>query len=154
MPYLIDGHNLIGQTPGLSLADPDDERQLVVLLRAFMVRTRKTGTVVFDNGQPGGSASWSNNVLKVVFVRAAQSADDWIRQRLATEKNPRGLLVVSSDLAVMRTAQAARARVQSSVEFARLLVTAPSTTKKRESELTEDEVLAWEKEFKKRGAQK
>ncbi len=150
MPYLIDGHNLIGQTPGLSLADPDDEQQLVVLLRAFMVRARKTGTVVFDNGQPGGSANWSNNVLKVVFARAAQSADDWIRQRLATEKNPRGLVVVSSDQEVVRSAQAARARVQSSAEFARLLLKAPPTPKKTESVLTEDEILAWEKEFKKR----
>ena len=25
MNYLIDGHNLIARTPGLSLADPDDE---------------------------------------------------------------------------------------------------------------------------------
>jgi predicted RNA-binding protein with PIN domain len=150
MPYLIDGHNLIGQTPGLSLADPDDERQLVVLLRAFMVRARKTGTVVFDNGQPGSSANWSNNVLKVVFARAAQSADDWIRQCLAKEKNPRGLVVVSSDLAVVRAAQAARAQVQSSAEFARLVLKAPPTTKREESILTEDEVLAWEKEFKKR----
>ena len=25
MPYLIDGHNLIAQMPGLSLSDPDDE---------------------------------------------------------------------------------------------------------------------------------
>lgn len=150
MPYLIDGHNLIGQTPGLSLADPDDERQLVVLLRAFMVRARKTGTVVFDNGQPGGAASWSNNVLKVVFARAAQSADDWIRRRLSTEKNPRGLIVVSSDQAVVRSAQAAHAQVQSSAEFARLVLKAPSKAPRKEIELTEEEVLAWEKEFRKR----
>lgn len=150
MPYLIDGHNLIGQTPGLSLADPDDERQLVVLLRAFMVRAGKTGIVVFDRGQPGGSANWSNNVLKVVFARAAQSADDWIRQHLTTEKNPRGLVVVSSDLEIVRAARTARAQVQSSAEFARLMLKAPPKTKKKESVLTEDEIQAWEKEFKKR----
>ena len=33
MPLLIDGHNLIGQIPELSLADEDDEGKLVMLLR-------------------------------------------------------------------------------------------------------------------------
>lgn len=150
MPYLIDGHNLIGQTPGLSLSDPDDERQLIVLLRAFLVRTRKTGIVVFDNGQPGNTSNWSNNVLKVFFARAANSADDWIRHRLADEKNPGGLVVVSSDQAVRAAAQAAHARVQGSAEFARLMLKTPATSQKKEAGLTEDEVLAWEKEFKKR----
>lgn len=35
MNYLIDGHNLIARTPGLSLADPDDEAKLVQLLRRW-----------------------------------------------------------------------------------------------------------------------
>jgi predicted RNA-binding protein with PIN domain len=148
MPYLIDGHNLIGRTPGLSLADPDDERKLVELLRAFMVRTRKKGTVVFDNGQPGSSSTLSNSVLEVVFARASRSADDLIRQRLATERNPRGLVVVSGDLELARAAQAARARWQDSAEFARELLKRSSTLQKKESALTEKEVLAWEEEFR------
>ena len=150
MPYLIDGHNLIGQTPGLSLADPDDERRLVVLLRGYLMRTRKKGTVFFDNGQPGGSSDWSNNVLKVIFVHPSRSADDLIRQRLRSEKNPRGLIVVSSDQAVAQAAQAARARVQSSAEFARQMTRLPPTTgEKHDGLVTKDEVLEWEKLFKK-----
>jgi predicted RNA-binding protein with PIN domain len=149
MPYLIDGHNLIGQIPGLSLSDPDDERKLVELLRAFMVRTRKKGTVFFDNGQPGGSGHWSNSVLAVVFARGPQSADDLIRQRLKSEKNPRGLIVVSGDQAVARAAQAAHAGVQSSVEFARRMSGQAPDLQKKEDQLTTDEVLQWEKEFKK-----
>ena len=149
MPYLIDGHNLIGQIPGLSLSDPDDERKLVELLRAFMVRTRKKATVFFDNGQPGGSGHWSNSVLAVVFARGPQSADDLIRQRLKSEKNPRGLIVVSGDQAVARAAQAAQAGVQSSVEFARRMSGQAPALQKKEDQLTTDEVLQWEKEFKK-----
>src|SRR5262245_8805655 len=38
MHLLVDGHNLIGQMPGLSLADPDDEAQLVLLLRGYAMR--------------------------------------------------------------------------------------------------------------------
>ena len=150
MPYLIDGHNLIGQTPGMSLADPDDEWKLVVALRAFLVRSRKKGTVVFDNGRPGGSAHWSNNVLEVVFARDPRSADEVIRLRLANEKNPRGLMVVSSDLAVAEAARAARARVQSSAVFARGMLALPSNLQKKDAVLSEDEVLAWEREFRKR----
>jgi uncharacterized protein len=152
MPYLIDGHNLIGQTPGLSLSDPDDERKLVELLRAFMVRTRKKGTFFFDNGQPGGSGNWSNSVLAVVFARGLQTADDLIRQRLMSEKNPRGLIVVSGDQAVARAAYAAHAEVQSSFEFARKMSRQPPTLQKKEGQLTKDEVLQWEKEFRKRRA--
>src|SRR4051794_36337286 len=100
MPYLIDGHNLIGQMPGLSLADPDDEQKLVGLLRTFLMRTRKKGTVIFDNGQPGGASHWSNSVLTVVFSRPSGSADDLIRRRLSSAKNPSELIVVSSDQAV------------------------------------------------------
>jgi uncharacterized protein len=150
MPYLIDGHNLIGQTRGLSLADPDDERKLVVLLRTYLMRNRKKGTVVFDNGQPGGASHWSNSVLAVVFARPSRSADDVIRQRLSSEKNPRGLIVVSSDQAVAQAAQAARARVQSSAEFARQMTSQPPTIgEKQDGLVTKDEVLEWEKLFKK-----
>ena len=38
MPFLIDGHNLIGRMPGISLDDPDDEARLVAQLRAFCAR--------------------------------------------------------------------------------------------------------------------
>ena len=40
--YLIDGHNLIGQLPDLSLTDPDDEAKLVQKLTGFP-RARRSG---------------------------------------------------------------------------------------------------------------
>ena len=150
MPYLIDGHNLIGQTPGLSLADPDDERQLVEMLRAYLVRTRKKGAVFFDNGQPGGSGNWSNSVLEVVFVRGPRTADDLIRQRLLSDTNPRGLTVVSGDQAVARAALAAHAQVESAAEFARQLTSRPASLQKKQDGLTKEEVLEWEKLFNKK----
>jgi uncharacterized protein len=151
MPYLIDGHNLIGQTPGLSLADPDDERQLVVLLRAYLVGSRKKGTVIFDNGLPGGASPWSNNVLTVIFARPANSADDVIRRRLSHEKNPAGLTVVSSDQAIVQAARAVRAQTQSSAEFARQMTRhrGRPDPKEKQDLLTQDEVLEWEKLFRK-----
>ena len=150
MSYLIDGHNLIGQTPGLSLADPDDEQQLVTLLRAYLVRTRRKGTVFFDNGQPGGTSSWSNGVLQVVFARANRTADDLIRQRVQNEHNPRELIVVSGDQAVAQAARAAHAQVQSSAEFARQMAQHPPALQKKQDGLTQAEVTEWEKIFRKK----
>ena len=148
MPYLIDGHNLIGQTPGLRLSDPDDEQQLVVLLRRYLVRTHKKGTVIFDNGQPGGSGGWSNSVLEVRFAPAAGSADALILERLAKSKNGRGLILVSDDQRLVQAAQRAGASVRASRDFARELLSGSEPLRKKEAGLTAAEVEAWEKEFK------
>ncbi len=43
MPILIDGHNLIGRMPALSLADPDDERQLLALLLSYREPDQESG---------------------------------------------------------------------------------------------------------------
>ena len=42
MLYLIDGHNLIGQMPGLSLDDPHDEAKLVERLKQLHGPQRQT----------------------------------------------------------------------------------------------------------------
>jgi predicted RNA-binding protein with PIN domain len=150
VPYLIDGHNLIGQTRGLSLADPDDEQKLVVLLRAYLVRTGKKGTVIFDNGQPGGSGGWANNVLKVVFAPAAGSADASILSRLEKNRDGRGLVLVSDDQRLVAAARRAGASVRASGEFARDMLSGPARAYKKEEGLSAAEVAAWEKEFKQR----
>jgi predicted RNA-binding protein with PIN domain len=147
---LIDGHNLIGQTPGMSLADPDDEQKLVVLLRGYLVRKHKTGLVIFDNGQPGGPGGWSNNVLEVKFAPAAGSADALILSRLAKNKDGRGLVLVSDDQRLVTAAQRAGAAVRGSREFARELLSGPARYHKKEEGLSAAEVEAWEKEFKQR----
>lgn len=153
MPYLIDGHNLIGQMAQPSLADPDDEQQLIALLRAYLMRVNKTGTVIFDKGLPGGAGKWSNTVLEVRFAPAPKTADDLIRARLQRERNPRGLTVVTGDRELGAAARAAGARVVTSAAFARELTRKPSadkTASDKERGLSADEAAAWEELFKKR----
>jgi predicted RNA-binding protein with PIN domain len=148
MPFLIDGHNLIGQMPSLSLADPDDEQKLIELLRAYLVRTDKKGTVVFDQGLPGGAARWSNNVLEVRFAPAPKTADDLIRERLSRERNPEGLVVVTGDRELAQAAQRAGARVRRPADFARGLVERPKAAKQKETGLSAEEVADWEQAFR------
>ena len=148
MPFLIDGHNLIGQMPDLSLADPDDEQKLVELLRAYLVRVDKTGTVVFDQGLPGGAARWSNNVLEVRFAPAPKTADDVIRERLRRDRNPRGLVVVTADRELAQAAMQAGARVRRPIDFVRDLAVQPKAAPKKETGLTAAEVEDWERAFR------
>jgi|SRR3990172_6623079 predicted RNA-binding protein with PIN domain len=150
MPFLIDGHNLIGQMPAIGLDDPDDEQKLIELLRDHLVRVQKKGTVIFDRGLPGGGARWSNHALEVRFAPAPKTADDMIRDRLRREKNPRGLTVVTGDREVAGEAKRAGARVVSSAEFAREMLAKPSAPRAKETGLSAEEVAQWEEEFKKR----
>jgi predicted RNA-binding protein with PIN domain len=151
MPFLIDGHNLIGQTPGLRLDDPDDEQKLIELLRNYLARVRKKGAVIFDRGLPGGAAKWSSAALEVRFAPAPKTADDLILERLRREKNPRGLTVVTSDRDVANAARHVGASVKDSAVFAREMLAPPPASRQKESGLSAAEVEAWEEEFKREG---
>lgn len=150
MPLLIDGHNLIGRMPGLRLDDPEDEQKLVQLLRRYLARVKKTGTVVFDQGQLGRPDQLSSRQLRVEFARPPRTADDVLRARVRQERNPRGLIVVTSDLEVAQAARQAGAAVKDAGQFAREVLEAPAEKAQKETGLRPDEVAEWEAAFRKR----
>ena len=145
MPFLIDGHNLIGRLPDLCLDDPDDEAKLVARLRAYCARTGKHVTVVFDRGLPGGRSELSGGGVKVIFASAGRTADGILCERIRRARDPRGLTLVTSDREVIATAQSRGAGVMRSEEFATRL--AASRTGKVEVEkdvhLSVKEVEEW-----------
>lgn len=119
VPLLIDGHNLIGRLPDVSLEDPDDEARLVARIQAYAGRTGKRVTVVFDRGMPGGpSRNLSRGRVEVVFAPTGRSADRVLRERIKNSRDPRGLTVVSSDREVMAAAERRGARVIEAGAFA------------------------------------
>jgi predicted RNA-binding protein with PIN domain len=154
MKWLIDGHNLIGQMPGLSLSDPDDENKLLEYLRQYRARTGHTLTVVFDAGpdyhvaekrQQGG--------ITVQYAPHGQTADRIIIGRLRRVKNPQEVMVVTSDRAVQQAARQVRVRVISAEEFAQQLVHPISDSGEEEGaqadvHLSEEEIKAWLALFK------
>jgi len=122
MPLLIDGHNLIGQSPDLKLSDPNDEAKLIRRLKQYAARTEKQITVIFDHGRHVDFAQlWdSQEQHGSVVARWAQvgrQADDVIRDIVGTTKDRRGLTVVTSDGAVASFVRACGVRVLSSSEF-------------------------------------
>jgi uncharacterized protein len=118
MPILIDGHNLIGRMPALALDDPEDEAQLLALLRSYRVRTRKATTVVFD---PGGAFSlprtWRHGGVEVVFAAHGSSADEVIARRVRRSHDPSGITVVTSDRDLTREVMQYGARVMTAEAF-------------------------------------
>lgn len=125
MPYLIDGHNLIGQLPDISLDDPNDEALLVQKLIGFTARTGKRCVVVFDYGLPGGSSRMSTRAVQVVFASQRSSADRVMIERIGKIPDPREWIVVTSDQDVREIARKRRMIVLTSVEFAELMKNPP-----------------------------
>lgn len=121
MPYLIDGHNLIGQLPDISLQDPNDEALLVQKLAGFAARTGKRCVVVFDYGLPGGTSRMSTRAVQVVFASQRSTADRVIIERIGKIPDPRNWVVVTSDNDVRETARKRRMGVLASDEFADLM---------------------------------
>ena len=122
MNYIIDGHNLIGKLPDLSLSDPDDEMRLTLRLKSWIAESKsREVTLFFDGGAPGGHQNrLSGRHLKVIFAPSGQkTADSLIIRHLKTVKNPGNVTLVTSDREIIRAAQALRIRHLLSEEFVR-----------------------------------
>ena len=150
MPYLIDGHNLIGQLPDITLGDPNDEAQLVTKLKAFCARTGKKCHVVFDNGLPGGVSKLSNSTVKVQFASVPGNADNIMIARIRKTRDVNGWYVVSSDEHVLSIARRKGMKILRSPEFADRMRQVAKVIPKEENpnpHITQDEVDEWERLF-------
>ena len=157
MPLLIDGHNLIGKLPGMSLSDPHDEDKLIARLKQYVARTGKRVTVVFDPPKQSEWFAWSDDRfehknLTVIFATMGRKADDVIRERVAAEKDKAGLIVITSDAAVANFARQCgvpAANVRKSEDFAGEMQTAASAPPPAEKPvISKAEVDDWLRVFK------
>ena len=152
MPILIDGHNLIGRLPGLSLADPDDEEKLVRLLQPLQARKKSSLVVVFDPGITFLPAQKRRQGrIQVVYAPAGSSADEVIAKRVAASRNPSEWLVVTNDQALASRVQRFGARVQSADDLvADLEATPGGEADWKDREPSSDEVEFWLSQFQRR----
>ena len=160
MAYLIDGHNLIGQLPDISLKDPDDEAKLVQKLIGFAAGQQKRVVVVFDSGLPGGKSRLSTGPVEVIFASARSNADNLMKERIKQARDPGQWIVVSNDREVLSAARERRMNTVTSAEFAQKLQhpVAKAAKNKRKAEadtgeaadvhLSPAEIEAWLKIFK------
>ncbi len=136
MPYLIDGHNLIGRHPTLSLADPDDERELLKLLAEYARRSRRKLVVFFDRGQPG-SRPQRHGSLEVRFIPSGRTADDALLDYLRRVPDRGNWRVVSSDRRVTAQARHIGAVVLSADEFLQVMESAGTGRSGHRADATE-----------------
>ncbi len=155
MHYLVDGHNLIGQSRSISLGDPDDEAKLVTLLHRWALRHKQMSlTVVFDGGVYGHPQNLSRPHVRVLFARSPQDADARLIHLIKAVDDPRRFCLVTSDRLVAAEAIARGMRVQDSRSFS-MELEAPQSSARRaaplrrppEHRLTPAEVDEWMRLF-------
>lgn len=129
MTLLIDGHNLIGVMPGIDLADPDDEWQLVQRLRAYAAAKRLSVTVVFDSGHgPSPQRRLPDGGVTVRFAPPGVEADTVIVQLVRAAPQPGKVTVVTNDRGLAGLVRSAGGQVQSATHFAARLTPPKSNT--------------------------
>ncbi len=152
MLILIDGHNLIPKIPGMSLADLDDENQLIPLLQTYCRKRRNTVEVYFDRAPVGRAGKRGFGQVSAFFVRDGITADEAIMARLkALGKRARNVKVVSSDRQVQAAVRGAHAGLVTSDEFSRELQAIMEETPSidpRNRLLNDDELTEWEALFR------
>jgi predicted RNA-binding protein with PIN domain len=98
MAYIVDGNNVMGQTPGWHRDKSGARRRLLEKLAAFARIKKARVTVVFDGAPdpnvPEGSAFRG---VKVLYAERGSDADTRIERLVGSSADPRGLTVITSD---------------------------------------------------------
>jgi predicted RNA-binding protein with PIN domain len=149
MPYLVDGHNLLGQIPGLSLSEPSDRQRLVTLLAGFARTRRCTITVVFDGAPPSGwPADRRVGRVRVLHAGGGRSADDALLDLIRRAPAPRDVILVTSDRALYERGRHLGAQGLHGHKFREILAAAPARGPSDKPDRSEpDEVAYYLKAF-------
>ena len=85
----------------------------------------------------------------MVFASAGRNADGILRERIRETRDPRGLMVISSDREVIAAAKAKRVRVLQAEVFAARLDLPPEATETEAggAQLSSEEVEEWMRVF-------
>ncbi len=153
---ILDGYNLVHSRnfPGKKGRSLESQRDyLVQLIRQYAARTRRHCLVVFDSKIPFSRQTRKYSRVEVRFSPPHKEADHVIQEFIRNSKNPRALLVVSSDREIQHTARAHGAQVMSSESFwaSELPARMPPPTnlpaeddeQKPDGELSEQELQEW-----------
>jgi predicted RNA-binding protein with PIN domain len=155
MPYIIDGDNVIGSSPDISLEDPKARYKLIHIIRKFQENRKNNVTIVFD-GMPENGIQRENINEKfcVRYPQTGSSADDEIKRILAGFTYFKDVTLVTSDRELRVFAKKKGAKIVNSTEFffelrriARIHGKKEETKKRIDAQLSDNEVELWMKIF-------
>jgi predicted RNA-binding protein with PIN domain len=152
MHLLIDGYNLLHNTPELAPAQARGQGRAALLkaLKLYRAKRRHKLTVVFDGGPDAQPSRGSESGVPVVYAGTEQSADDVIAD-LAAKHGP-GVTVITDDRELAQRCAAKGSEVIASWEFAIRLMEA-AQGKVEGLEAPEDD-SGWDFTTKKKGPSK
>ncbi len=157
MPYIIDGNNLIGSSPDISLDDAESRKKIVGLVKKFQLKKKNKIFIVFD-GEPDEFIVENSSLDKliVVFPKFGASADDEIKKILDSYDYFRDVVLVTSDRELKDIGRKKGARIVNSIEFYFELKRVYHASgkiemkqKRIDTKLSEGEVDQWMKIFEK-----
>jgi predicted RNA-binding protein with PIN domain len=120
MPYIVDGNNVMGQTPGWHRDKANARRQLVEQVAEYARLKKARLTVVFDGApDPLLPEASAHRGVKVFYAERGSNADARIIRLVETLPDARGITVVTSDNSLAFAVRARGARVLRSGEFRR-----------------------------------
>ena len=149
---IIDGYNLIRQSPDLSRIDHQDlqagREALIDLLAGYKKIKAHKITVVFDGTRAPGFTLERDRYkgIAIVFSRRGETADSVIKKMAARERE--GSLVVSSDRDITASAQSCGAAIIDSPAFEQKLMLAGYLEMKG---LDEEPAAGWKPTTRKKG---
>lgn len=140
MPYIIDGHNLIGKIPHIHLSELDDEKKLIELLIPYCVENNKKAEIYFDNAPGGVAGAKVHGRVTARYVRESETADQAIKRRLhKLGQEAFNWTVITSDKDVQSAARRSSARVIPSEQFAQMMLSEPE---KKDAGLSENPAVS------------
>jgi len=151
MPYLIDGNNLIGHIPHLTLNDPISKQRLVTQLLVFQ-RIKKIKIILVFDGPPDLhliGKEFRRKKFSIVYPSHDENADTVIKTWIEKQTDLRRFYVVSSDSEIKAFARMNGAKVKGCDEFHKELKASlkefrdAKATKKSNKTLSPLEVNHW-----------
>jgi uncharacterized protein len=118
MAYIVDGNNVMGQTPGWHRDKSKARRRLLEQLADFARVKKARVTVVFD-GEPDQTAPEGSAFrgVKVLYADRGSDADTKIERLIESSSNSRGVTVVTSDRRLALAVRSCGSKVIRSGEF-------------------------------------
>ena len=155
MPYIIDGDNVIGSSPDISLEDDKARPKLIYITRKFQENKKNNVTIVFD-GKPENGVQREDISEKfcVRYPPAGSSADEEIKRILNGFSHFKDVIVVTSDRELRTFAKKKGAKIINAIEFyfqlrriSRIHGKKEETEKRIDAQLSDTEVDQWMKIF-------